>query len=155
MMSIVSKETIKKPFLFSFQYHNVTFDWAYLSKKECVKYGGKLVGNNCDFVPDITLMSFILFLGTYTSSMAMKKFKTSRYFPTTVSSWGINNFRSICPVSPLMRFCKMKKRRLKFNTSNSTLSIYVIHSGLCSCACTLNKIIVLPQETFQRLAFII
>ncbi|XP_006535199.1 electrogenic sodium bicarbonate cotransporter 1 isoform X3 [Mus musculus] len=64
-------------------YHNVTFDWAYLSKKECVKYGGKLVGNNCDFVPDITLMSFILFLGTYTSSMAMKKFKTSRYFPTT------------------------------------------------------------------------
>ncbi|EDL05342.1 solute carrier family 4 (anion exchanger), member 4, isoform CRA_b [Mus musculus] len=79
----VSKETIKKPFLFSFQYHNVTFDWAYLSKKECVKYGGKLVGNNCDFVPDITLMSFILFLGTYTSSMAMKKFKTSRYFPTT------------------------------------------------------------------------
>nr|XP_021511686.1 electrogenic sodium bicarbonate cotransporter 1 [Meriones unguiculatus] len=64
-------------------YHNATFDWAYLSKKECLKYGGKLVGNNCDFVPDITLMSFILFLGTYTSSMAMKKFKTSRYFPTT------------------------------------------------------------------------
>lgn len=64
-------------------YHNATFDWAYLSKKECVKFGGKLVGNNCDFVPDITLMSFILFLGTYTSSMAMKKFKTSRYFPTT------------------------------------------------------------------------
>ncbi|EPY78240.1 solute carrier family 4, sodium bicarbonate cotransporter, member 4 isoform 4-like protein [Camelus ferus] len=63
-------------------YHNTTFDWALLSKKECLKYGGKLVGNNCDFVPDITLMSFILFLGTYTSSMALKKFKTSRYFPT-------------------------------------------------------------------------
>ncbi|CAH6885688.1 Slc4a4 [Phodopus roborovskii] len=67
-------------------YHNATFDWAYLSKKECLKYGGKLVGNSCDFVPDITLMSFILFLGTYTSSMAMKKFKTSRYFPTTPTS---------------------------------------------------------------------
>lgn len=71
---------------FFFQYHNATFDWALLTKKECLKYEGKLVGNNCDFVPDITLMSFILFLGTYTSSMALKKFKTSRYFPTTVST---------------------------------------------------------------------
>uniref|UniRef100_A0A671FPG8 Anion exchange protein n=1 Tax=Rhinolophus ferrumequinum TaxID=59479 RepID=A0A671FPG8_RHIFE len=64
-------------------FHNATFDWALLSKKECLKYGGQLLGNNCDFVPDISLMSFILFLGTYTSSMALKKFKTSRYFPTT------------------------------------------------------------------------
>ncbi|XP_011853532.1 PREDICTED: electrogenic sodium bicarbonate cotransporter 1 isoform X4 [Mandrillus leucophaeus] len=64
-------------------YHNTTFDWAFLSKKECLKHGGNLVGNNCNFVPDITLMSFILFLGTYTSSMALKKFKTSPYFPTT------------------------------------------------------------------------
>lgn len=95
--------------LFSFQYHNASFDWAYLSKKECLKYGGKLVGNNCDFVPDITLMSFILFLGTYTSSMAMKKFKTSRYFPTTVSPWDLNNFHWIWPVSPLMHFYIVKK----------------------------------------------
>lgn len=43
------------------------------------------MGNNCEYVPDITLMSFILFFGTYTCSMALKKFKTSRYFPTTVS----------------------------------------------------------------------
>lgn len=43
------------------------------------------MGNNCGYVPDITLMSFILFFGTYTCSMALKKFKTSRYFPTTVS----------------------------------------------------------------------
>uniref|UniRef100_A0A5F9DMV4 Anion exchange protein n=1 Tax=Oryctolagus cuniculus TaxID=9986 RepID=A0A5F9DMV4_RABIT len=64
-------------------HQNATFDWAFLSKKECLRYGGKLVGNNCNFVPDVTLMSFILFLGTYTSSMALKKFKTSRYFPTT------------------------------------------------------------------------
>uniref|UniRef100_A0A8C3TE51 Anion exchange protein n=1 Tax=Chelydra serpentina TaxID=8475 RepID=A0A8C3TE51_CHESE len=51
--------------------------------EECWKYGGYLAGNNCNYVPDITLMSFILFFGTYTSSMALKKFKTSRYFPTT------------------------------------------------------------------------
>ncbi|XP_072521022.1 solute carrier family 4 member 4a isoform X3 [Salminus brasiliensis] len=58
--------------------------WSSLSKKECLKYGGELVGKACDFVPDITLMSFILFFGTYTCSMGLKKFKTSPFFPTTV-----------------------------------------------------------------------
>uniref|UniRef100_A0A673GU66 Anion exchange protein n=1 Tax=Sinocyclocheilus rhinocerous TaxID=307959 RepID=A0A673GU66_9TELE len=60
------------------------FFWSSLSKKECLKYGGELVGKACDFVPDITLMSFILFFGTYTCSMCLKKFKTSPFFPTTV-----------------------------------------------------------------------
>ncbi|KAK2546137.1 Slc4a4 [Columba livia] len=63
--------------------YNTTIDWSSLTKKECLKYGGRPVGNNCKYVPDITLMSFILFFGTYTCSMALKKFKTSRYFPTT------------------------------------------------------------------------
>ncbi|XP_032623970.1 electrogenic sodium bicarbonate cotransporter 1 isoform X2 [Chelonoidis abingdonii] len=63
--------------------YNNTIKWSSLTKKECWKYGGYLVGNNCNYVPDITLMSFILFFGTYTCSMALKKFKTSRYFPTT------------------------------------------------------------------------
>ncbi|TRZ02876.1 hypothetical protein DNTS_026942 [Danionella cerebrum] len=58
--------------------------WSSLSKKECIKYGGELVGKTCGFVPDITLMSFILFFGTYTCSMCLKKFKTSPFFPTTV-----------------------------------------------------------------------
>uniref|UniRef100_A0A3Q2XST1 Anion exchange protein n=1 Tax=Hippocampus comes TaxID=109280 RepID=A0A3Q2XST1_HIPCM len=43
-----------------------------------------LVGEACNYVPDITLMSFILFFGTYACSMALKKFKTSRFFPTKV-----------------------------------------------------------------------
>ncbi|OXB59239.1 hypothetical protein ASZ78_003381 [Callipepla squamata] len=67
----------------SAEMYNSTIDWSSLTKKECLKYGGHLVGNNCGYVPDITLMSFILFFGTYTCSMALKKFKTSRYFPTT------------------------------------------------------------------------
>ncbi|KFO84525.1 Electrogenic sodium bicarbonate cotransporter 1, partial [Buceros rhinoceros silvestris] len=67
----------------SSEMHNTTIDWSSLTTKECLKYGGQLVGNNCEYVPDITLMSFILFFGTYTCSMALKKFKTSRYFPTT------------------------------------------------------------------------
>ncbi|XP_054466830.1 solute carrier family 4 member 4a [Anoplopoma fimbria] len=58
--------------------------WSSLSKTECLKYNGELVGKACEFVPDIALMSFILFFGTYTCSMCLKKFKTSPFFPTTV-----------------------------------------------------------------------
>uniref|UniRef100_A0A3B5MJW3 Anion exchange protein n=1 Tax=Xiphophorus couchianus TaxID=32473 RepID=A0A3B5MJW3_9TELE len=58
--------------------------WASLTQHQCKEFGGLLVGEACDYVPDITLMSFILFFGTYTCSMALKKFKTSRFFPTTV-----------------------------------------------------------------------
>ncbi|NXE96289.1 S4A4 protein, partial [Menura novaehollandiae] len=76
------RHSLMETYLFFLQ-DNTTIDWAALTAKECLKYGGQLVGNNCDYVPDITLMSFILFFGTYTCSMALKKFKTSRYFPTT------------------------------------------------------------------------
>ncbi|XP_029025237.1 electrogenic sodium bicarbonate cotransporter 1-like isoform X1 [Betta splendens] len=58
--------------------------WASLNRQQCLTYGGRLVGEACGYVPDITLMSFILFFGTYTCSMCLKKFKTSRFFPTTV-----------------------------------------------------------------------
>ncbi|XP_036953455.1 solute carrier family 4 member 4a isoform X2 [Acanthopagrus latus] len=58
--------------------------WSSLTKTECLKYKGELVGKACEFVPDIALMSFILFFGTYTCSMCLKKFKTSPFFPTTV-----------------------------------------------------------------------
>ncbi|XP_064873451.1 electrogenic sodium bicarbonate cotransporter 4-like isoform X2 [Oncorhynchus nerka] len=63
--------------------YNITgLDWSQLSKKECVKYGGTLLGNTCKYVPDLALMSFILFFGTYSMTVSLKKFKTSRYFPT-------------------------------------------------------------------------
>ncbi|XP_014874864.1 electrogenic sodium bicarbonate cotransporter 4 isoform X1 [Poecilia latipinna] len=62
---------------------NVTaLDWSQLSKKECLKYGGSLVGKSCKYVPDLALMSFILFFGTYSMTVSLKKFKFSRYFPT-------------------------------------------------------------------------
>ncbi|XP_064163641.1 electrogenic sodium bicarbonate cotransporter 4-like isoform X4 [Anguilla rostrata] len=63
--------------------YNVTaLDWSQLSKKECLKYGGTLVGKSCKYVPDLALMSFILFFGTYSMTVSLKKFKFSRYFPT-------------------------------------------------------------------------
>ncbi|KAK2845853.1 hypothetical protein Q7C36_010707 [Tachysurus vachellii] len=55
-----------------------------LSKKECLKYGGQLVGSSCKFIPDLALMSFILFFGTYSMTVSLKKFKFSRYFPTKI-----------------------------------------------------------------------
>uniref|UniRef100_A0A3P9PIL0 Anion exchange protein n=1 Tax=Poecilia reticulata TaxID=8081 RepID=A0A3P9PIL0_POERE len=65
------------------QFFNLTdLDWSQLSKKECVKYGGVLVGSSCKYVPDLALMSFILFIGTYSMTVSLKKFKFSRYFPT-------------------------------------------------------------------------
>ncbi|XP_056874920.1 electrogenic sodium bicarbonate cotransporter 4 isoform X2 [Takifugu flavidus] len=61
-------------------------DWSQMSKKECVKNGGLLVGNACKYVPDLALMSFILFFGTYSMTVSLKKFKFSRYFPTKLRS---------------------------------------------------------------------
>ncbi|XP_059515370.1 electrogenic sodium bicarbonate cotransporter 4 isoform X1 [Myotis daubentonii] len=59
-------------------------DWSLLSKKECLNYGGRLLGNSCQFIPDLALMSFILFFGTYSMTLTLKKFKFSRYFPTKI-----------------------------------------------------------------------
>ncbi|CAL8278450.1 unnamed protein product [Merluccius merluccius] len=65
-------------------YNLTDMEWGFLSKKECVKYGGSLVGSACKYVPDLALMSFILFFGTYSMTVTLKKFKSSRYFPTTL-----------------------------------------------------------------------
>ncbi|XP_058048170.1 electrogenic sodium bicarbonate cotransporter 1 isoform X2 [Ahaetulla prasina] len=80
--SSLINETVASSLPWLDEMHNDTIEWSSLTKKKCLQYGGVLLGNNCKYVPDITLMSCILFLGTYTCSMALKKFKTSRYFPT-------------------------------------------------------------------------
>ncbi|XP_039515707.1 electrogenic sodium bicarbonate cotransporter 1 isoform X1 [Pimephales promelas] len=64
--------------------HHLNATWMSLTRSECLEWGGQLLGPACEYVPDITLMSFILFFGTYTCSMGLKKFKTSRFFPTTI-----------------------------------------------------------------------
>ncbi|KAJ8263597.1 hypothetical protein COCON_G00160540 [Conger conger] len=57
-------------------------DWTQLGNKDCLMSGGSLVGKSCGFVPDLALMSFILFFGTYSMAVSLKKFKFTRYFPT-------------------------------------------------------------------------
>ncbi|NWI14857.1 S4A4 protein, partial [Crypturellus soui] len=55
---------------------------ARLSRTQCLDQGGHLLGASCHYVPDVTLMSFLLFGGTFLCSTILKRFKTSRYFPT-------------------------------------------------------------------------
>uniref|UniRef100_A0A673NQ28 Anion exchange protein n=1 Tax=Sinocyclocheilus rhinocerous TaxID=307959 RepID=A0A673NQ28_9TELE len=82
MLKLAHHHPINSDFNMDLQHLNAT--WASLTRSECLEWGGQLVGPACEYVPDITLMSFILFFGTYTCSMGLKKFKTSRFFPTTV-----------------------------------------------------------------------
>ncbi|XP_053559309.1 electrogenic sodium bicarbonate cotransporter 1 isoform X2 [Bombina bombina] len=100
--SSLFNETTELPFDFlstttEDPHHNDSIIWSSLTTKQCLKYGGNLVGNNCKYIPDVTLMSFILFFGTYTCSMALKKFKTSRYFPTTARKL-ISDFATILSI---------------------------------------------------------
>uniref|UniRef100_A0A672M474 Anion exchange protein n=1 Tax=Sinocyclocheilus grahami TaxID=75366 RepID=A0A672M474_SINGR len=64
------------------QFNFSALDWNQLSKKECLSFGGSLVGKSCKYVPDLAMLSFILFFGTYSMTISLKKFKASRYFPT-------------------------------------------------------------------------
>ncbi|GCB65732.1 hypothetical protein scyTo_0004850, partial [Scyliorhinus torazame] len=74
-----------------------TLDWSQLSKKECFTYGGNLVGKSCKYIPDLALMSFILFFGTYSLTVTLKKFKFSRYFPTKIRSL-ITDFSTVISI---------------------------------------------------------
>uniref|UniRef100_A0A803YLJ8 Anion exchange protein n=1 Tax=Meleagris gallopavo TaxID=9103 RepID=A0A803YLJ8_MELGA len=53
-----------------------------LCPRPCLGRGGHLLGNSCPYVPDIALLSFLLFGGTFLCCTTLKHFKSSRYFPT-------------------------------------------------------------------------
>ncbi|KAF1555450.1 Electrogenic sodium bicarbonate cotransporter 1, partial [Eudyptula minor] len=57
---------------------------AGLSRTQCLGRGGHLLGTSCQYVPDVTLVSFLLFGGTFLSCTALKRFRNSRYFPAGV-----------------------------------------------------------------------
>uniref|UniRef100_H0YTT6 Anion exchange protein n=1 Tax=Taeniopygia guttata TaxID=59729 RepID=H0YTT6_TAEGU len=57
---------------------------AGLSRTQCLDRGGHLLGTSCQYVPDVTLMSFLLFGGTFLFCIALKRFRSSRYFPVGV-----------------------------------------------------------------------
>ncbi|NWS13072.1 S4A4 protein, partial [Pachyramphus minor] len=55
-----------------------------LSRTQCLDRGGHLLGTSCQYVPDVTLISFLLFGGTFLSCTTLKHFRSSRYFPVGV-----------------------------------------------------------------------
>ncbi|XP_056205139.1 LOW QUALITY PROTEIN: anion exchange protein 4 [Falco biarmicus] len=57
---------------------------AGLSRTQCLGQGGHLLGTSCQYVPDVTLVSFLLFGGTFLSCTVLKHFRSSRYFPVGV-----------------------------------------------------------------------
>ena len=62
-----------------------------VSEKQCLAQGWNLTGVACNdpritsAVPDVCLLSAILFVGTFTLAMTFRTFRTSRFFPTIVS----------------------------------------------------------------------
>ncbi|KAG1685795.1 Sodium-driven chloride bicarbonate exchanger [Nymphon striatum] len=66
---------------------NGDFDPLVISKENCSSiYNGTMSGTGCDtlYVPDVFLMSILLFFGTYIISVFLKEFKTAPFFPTAV-----------------------------------------------------------------------
>nr|XP_033341471.1 electrogenic sodium bicarbonate cotransporter 1 isoform X3 [Megalopta genalis] len=64
-------------------YENV--NWTALDQKACQSYNGTLMGCNLPhYIPDVFLMSIILFMGTFLLSVALKDFKNALFFPSKV-----------------------------------------------------------------------
>ncbi|XP_050448372.1 electroneutral sodium bicarbonate exchanger 1 isoform X3 [Cataglyphis hispanica] len=66
-------------------YNNI--NWTTLDKAACENYNGTMVGDGCDaphYVPDVFLMSIILFMGTFLLSVELKDFKNALFFPSKV-----------------------------------------------------------------------
>ncbi|XP_051539759.1 electrogenic sodium bicarbonate cotransporter 4 [Myxocyprinus asiaticus] len=124
-------ENITDYALFNF----TALDWSQLNKKDCLKFGGSLVGKSCKYVPDLALLSFILFIGTYSMTISLKKFKASRYFPTKlrklISDFAI--FTSIMTFVGLDMFMGLKTPKLivptEFKPTRSDRGWIVMPSG--------------------------
>ncbi|XP_048261694.1 electroneutral sodium bicarbonate exchanger 1 isoform X11 [Bombus terrestris] len=66
-------------------YDNI--NWTALDQKACQSYNGTLVGDGCNlphYIPDVFLMSIILFMGTFLLSVELKDFKNALFFPSKV-----------------------------------------------------------------------
>ncbi|XP_015118680.1 sodium-driven chloride bicarbonate exchanger isoform X3 [Diachasma alloeum] len=62
-------------------------NWTALDKVSCQNLNGTLTGDGCttpQYVPDVFLMSIILFMGTFLLSVELKDFKNALFFPSKV-----------------------------------------------------------------------
>lgn len=77
-----------------------TFNSTSFLKGECLKLNGSLSGAGCSMstpVPDVYLMSIILFLGTFILSVQLKDFKNALFFPSKVRQF-ISDFAVIIAI---------------------------------------------------------
>ena len=65
-------------FLIGFLPHDVDF-------LDCKENEGTLTGEQCNFKPDVFLMSFILFMGTFLLILFLKNLRNSSFFSSNVS----------------------------------------------------------------------
>ncbi|XP_018317409.1 sodium bicarbonate cotransporter 3 isoform X4 [Mycetomoellerius zeteki] len=64
-----------------------SMNWTMLDKTACENYNGTMIGDGCNiphYVPDVFLMSIILFMGTFLLSIELKDFKNALFFPSKV-----------------------------------------------------------------------
>ena len=54
-------------------------DYSNLTKEECLSMQGQLIGPDCDYDPNVFLMSIILFVGAFFISITLKNFRSTGY----------------------------------------------------------------------------
>ncbi|XP_026831209.1 electroneutral sodium bicarbonate exchanger 1 isoform X12 [Ooceraea biroi] len=62
-------------------------NWTSLDKTTCENHNGTMMGDGCSvtqYVPNVFLMSIILFMGTFLLSVQLKNFKNALFFPSKV-----------------------------------------------------------------------
>ncbi|XP_051158303.1 sodium-driven chloride bicarbonate exchanger isoform X2 [Leptopilina boulardi] len=67
---------------FPSSYDNI--NWTSMDKIACKNNNGTMIGDHCNYVPDVFLMSIILFVGTFLMSVELKDFKNALFFPSKV-----------------------------------------------------------------------
>lgn len=87
------------------QYGNSTYPWYNATEEDCkMLYEGTMMGDGCKhFYPDVYLLSFVLFFGTFLISIYLKDFKTASFFPTKVRQF-ISDFAVIIAILAMSFF---------------------------------------------------
>ncbi|XP_063914717.1 sodium bicarbonate cotransporter 3 isoform X2 [Zophobas morio] len=80
--------------------NEVAGEWNLANRNACEILNGTLEGTGCDtpmYVPDVFLMSILLFLGTFLLSIQLKDFKNALFFPSKVRQF-ISDFAVIIAI---------------------------------------------------------
>ncbi|KAF2883440.1 hypothetical protein ILUMI_22734 [Ignelater luminosus] len=86
--------------------HPEVDDWLGLNQTACLKFNGTLVGTGCatpHYVPDVFLMSILLYIGTFSLSVQLKDFKNALFFPSKVRQF-ISDFAVIIAILSMTLF---------------------------------------------------